>query len=443
MSKNGLPEINAEDTKIENLGECIFDSPLKKTFSSRRFVSDNDRILCDISFSGTMDAIAAGTPLPSVEAAGPREKIFFNPAETKVGIVTCGGLCPGLNDVIRGIVMGLSHTYGVTRIYGFRYGYEGLVPQFRHSPILLDPEVVSDIHAQGGSILASSRGQQDTQTIVDTLQRMGIDILFVIGGDGTLRAANEITEECKIRNLKKSIIGIPKTIDNDIIILDKSFGFESAISEAVKVIGCAHVEAKGAPHGIGIVKLMGRDSGAIAAYASLASSEANFVLIPEVPVKLDGEKGFLAALRKRITTSDHAVIVVAEGAGQDLFMKKDIGEDASGNRKYNDIGKFLRDTIIADTKAHGIDATVKYIDPSYTIRSVPANAYDNAYCSHLAHNAVHAGMAGKTGMIVAMFHRVHCHLPLALIARGRKCVDPTSELWRGVLESTGQPAAWE
>ncbi len=432
----------APETVIENLGACKFPSPLKKLhFSEELFKTDEDRILADITFSGAMKAVSEGKPLVSFELAGPRENIYFNPAETKVGIVTCGGLCPGLNDVIRNLVMGLYHSYGVTRIFGFRYGYEGLVPQYKHEPILLDPESVSDIHAQGGTILASSRGQQDTPTIVDTLQRMGIDILYVVGGDGTLRAAREISEECKLRGLKKSVIGIPKTIDNDIVLLDKSFGFESAVSEAVKVINCAHVEAKGAPNGIGIVKLMGRDSGFIAAYASLASSEANFVLIPEVPLVLDGPHGFLEALRKRIRERGHALIVVAEGAGQTLF-NEEAGRDASGNKLHNDIGKYLRDRIKADMKEHEIDCTIKYIDPSYIIRSIPANAYDNAYCSHLAHNAVHAGMAGKTGIIVAMCHRAHVHLPLSLIANKRKKVNVTSELWRGVLECTGQPLSW-
>ncbi len=241
--------------------------------------------------------------------------------------------------------------------------------------------------------------------------------------------------------MKKSVIGIPKTIDNDIVLLDKSFGFESAVSEAVKVINCAHAEAKGAPNGIGIVKLMGRDSGFIAAYASLASSEANFVLIPEVPLVVDGPNGFLEVLRKRIVERGHAVIVVAEGAGQTLF-EGDAGRDASGNKLHNDIGKYLRDRIKADMKEHNVECTIKYIDPSYIIRSIPANAYDNAYCSHLAHNAVHAGMAGKTGMLVAMCHRAHVHLPLSLIANKRKKVNVTSELWRGVLECTGQPVSW-
>jgi len=430
------------ETVIENLGQCKFPSPLKTLhFSKELFRTDDDRVLADITSAGAISTAREGKPLASFEMAGPRENIFFNPPETKVGIVTCGGLCPGLNDVIRNIVMGLYHSYGVTRIYGFRYGYEGLVPQGGHEPILLDPESVSDIHAQGGTILASSRGQQDTPTIVDTLQRMNIDILFIIGGDGTLRAAKEISDECKTRGLKKSVIGIPKTIDNDIVLLDKSFGFESAVSEAVKIINCAHVEAKGAPNGIGIVKLMGRDSGFIAAYAALASSEANFVLIPEVPLVLDGENGFLEVLRRRITSRGHALIVVAEGAGQTLF-DKEAGRDASGNKLHNDIGQYLRERISADMKAHDIDCSIKYIDPSYIIRSIPANAYDNAYCSHLAHNAVHAGMAGKTGMLVAMCHRVHVHLPLSLIAHKRKKVNLMSELWRGVLESTGQPVSW-
>ena len=430
------------ETAIENLGPCRFPSPLKKLhFSKELFKTDSDRVLQDISFSGVMKAVCEGKPLPSFEMAGPRENIFFNPSETKVGIVTCGGLCPGLNDVIRNLVMGLCHSYGVTRVYGFRYGYEGLVPQCNHEPILLDAESVSDIHAQGGTILASSRGQQDTPTIVDTLQRMGIDILFVIGGDGTLRAAREISDECKLRGLKKSVIGIPKTIDNDIVLLDKSFGFESAVSEAVKVINCAHAEAKGAPNGIGIVKLMGRDSGFIAAYASLASSEANFVLIPEVPLVLDGPEGFLEALRKRIIGRGHAVIVVAEGAGQTLF-DKDAGRDASGNKLHHDIGNYLRERIQEDMHEHNIPCTIKYIDPSYIIRSIPANAYDNSYCSHLAHNAVHAGMAGKTGKPVAVGPRGHVALPPSPIADKRQKVNVTRALLRGVVAGPGQPPSW-
>lgn len=434
----------APETLIENLGPCKYPSPLTKLhFSDELFKTDDDRVLKDISFAAAQHAAEAEKldPVYSFEMAGPREKIYFNPAKTKAGIVTCGGLCPGLNDVIRNLVMGLTHSYGVSRVYGFRYGYEGLVPQYGHEPWLLDTDSVSHIHAQGGSFLASSRGQQETPIIVDTLQRMGIDILFVVGGDGTLRAAAEIAEECKTRGLKKSVIGIPKTIDNDIELLDKSFGFESAVSEATKIINCAHAEAKGAPNGIAIVRLMGRDSGFIAAYAALASSEANFVLIPEVKFVLEGKNGFLEAVRDRVLNRNHAVIVVAEGAGQDLFSS-DAGHDASGNKLHNDIGLFLRDRIKEDFKAHGEDCTIKYIDPSYIIRSIPANAYDNSYCSHLAHNAVHAGMAGKTGMLVAMCHRVHVHLPLSLIAHKRKHVNPASELWRGVVECTGQPAVW-
>lgn len=432
----------APETLIENLGPCKYPSPLKKLhFSGELFKTDADRVLQDITFAAAEHAATAEKldPVVSFEMAGPRERIYFNPSTTKAGIVTCGGLCPGLNDVIRNLVMGLSHTYGVGRVYGFRYGYEGLVGL--HEPWLLDPDTVSHVQTQGGSFLASSRGQQETPAIVDTLQRMGIDILFVVGGDGTLRAANEIADECKLRGLKKSIIGIPKTIDNDIDLLDKSFGFESAVSEATKIINCAHAEAKGAPNGVAIVRLMGRESGFIAAYAALASSEANFVLIPEVPFVMDGPNGFLEALRDRVINRNHAVIVVAEGAGQDLFAK-DAGKDASGNKLHNDIGQYLKDRIKEDMAAHGHDCTIKYIDPSYIIRSVPANAYDNAYCSHLAHNAVHAGMAGKTGMLVAMCHRVHVHLPLALIAHKRKRVNVTSELWRGVIECTGQPATW-
>ena len=367
--------------------------------------------------------------------------IYFDPAKTTVGIVTCGGLCPGLNDIIRGIVIQCYQQYGITRVYGFRYGYEGLVQRYGHTPIILRPESVAQAHNFGGTMLGSSRGQQDIGEMVDTLEDMKIDILFVIGGDGTLRGASAIAKEVEARGLKKSIVGIPKTIDNDIMYLDKSFGFETAFAEAVRAVKCAYTESTGAVNGVGLVKLMGRDSGFIACFAALAGSNVDFVLIPEVPFKFDGPRGLLETLRYRLAKRGSAVIVVAEGAGQELMNVAD-ATDASGNKRYGDIGLFLKDQINGFFKDRRMEVNLKYIDPSYIVRSVPANAQDNVYCSRLAQAAVHAAVAGKTGMLVGRWHNSFVNLPIDLVTHGRRKVNPKRELWHSVLESTGQPASF-
>lgn len=425
------------DTSIPTLGPCLFTSPLARAGAiSAPFKEDAiDRIL----YHSHLLEDGRDVSTPSYEEAGPREKVFFDPARTTVGIVTCGGLCPGLNDIIRGLVNRCHLQYGVSRTYGFRYGYEGLVQRYGHTPLLLRPSSVEQAHHFGGTMLGSSRGQQDIGEMVDTLEDMKVDILFVIGGDGTLRGAAEIVKEIERRGLKKSVVGIPKTIDNDIRYLDKSFGFESAFDAAVQAVKCAYVEATGAVNGVGLVKLMGRDSGFISCYAALAGSNVDFVLIPEVPFELDGDGGLLESLRHRLSKRGSAVIVVAEGAGQHLMQTSD-ATDASGNKRYGDIGQFMKERINSFFKERRMEVNLKYIDPSYIVRSVPANAQDNVYCSRLAQSAVHAAMAGKTGMLVGRWHGSFVHLPLELVIHGRRKVDPTQELWHSVLECTGQPA---
>jgi 6-phosphofructokinase 1 len=350
--------------------------------------------------------------------------------------VTCGGLCPGINDVIRSIVLSLHYHYGVRDIFGFKYGYQGLVPEYGHEPLRLTPELVNPISEDGGTILASSRGNQDVSVMVDTLVRMKIGILFTIGGDGTQRGALAISEEAERRGLKISVVGIPKTIDNDVSYVQKTFGFETAVSETKLATYAAHTEATGAPNGIGLVKLMGRDSGFIAAYSVLVDSQVNFCLIPEVPFSLEA---FLKALKMRIEDRKHAVIVVAEGAGQDLLTATG-EEDASGNVRYGDIGLYLRDTIRNYFDRAGMEVNLKYIDPSYTIRSQPANPHDSAFCLLMGHSAVHAGMAGRTGMIIGYWNNQFTHVPISLAISQRKKIDPNGWLWNSVLASTGQPA---
>ena len=395
---------------------------------------DEERVL----FDHRMSPDEVPQPQLSFEVAGARERIFFNPARTTAGIVTCGGLCPGLNDIIRGIVTHLHLRYGVNKTYGFRYGYEGLIPKYGHAPMTLKQESVSQIHSFGGTILGTSRARLDVGEMADFLEEMNCDILFVVGGDGTLRGASALSDEIEQRGLKKAIVGIPKTIDNDIMFLDKSFGFETAFGVAVQALKCAHIEALGSMNGVGLVKLMGRDSGFIASYAALAGSNVDFVLIPEVPFKLEGARGLLEALRHRLARHKSAVIVVAEGAGQEFFQAAH-DNDPTTNKKFGDIGLYLKEQINAFFQERKMECNLKYIDPSYLIRSVPANAADNFYCSQLAQHAVHAAMAGKTGMLVGRWHGAFIHLPIPIATQGRRKIDPQSELWHSVLESTGQP----
>lgn len=419
------------DFTIARLGECRIPSPM----TGERFTGDHERVLYHSRLEELKAWTAKGVEPPAMEAAGPREKIFFDPAGLVCGIVTCGGLCPGLNDVIRSIVLSLYHLYGVKKVYGFRYGYEGLVPRYGHKPLELAPDGVVHIHEIGGSVLGSSRGPQDTAEMVRTLKDLKVGILFAIGGDGTLRGAAKIADEALKQGLPVSVIGIPKTIDNDVSFVQKTFGFETAVAEARRATYAANTEAESARNGIGLIKLMGRDSGFIAAYSVLVDSQVNFCLVPEVPFTLER---FLTELQKRLERRHHAVIVVAEGAGQDL-MAATAEKDASGNVKYGDIGVFLRDAIKDHFKRAGMDVSLKYIDPSYTIRSVPAVAHDSAFCLMLGQNAVHAGMSGRTKMVVGHWLHQFTHVPIGLATSARKKIDPDSKLWSTVLASTGQP----
>jgi 6-phosphofructokinase 1 len=424
-------EGNDLDLTISRLGECRIPSPME----GNQFVSDSDNVLYHSDKRKIKALLGAGEDLPSFEMAGPRENIYFDPSKLKCGIVTCGGLCPGVNDVIRAIVLGLFYHYGVETVFGFRYGFEGLTYRHGHVPLELNPDNVGDIHKKGGTILSSSRGPQDISEMVDTLERMNVGVLFTIGGDGTLRGAKAIAEEIERRDLKIGVVGIPKTIDNDISYVDQSFGFETAVSASRTAVYSAHTEAIGARNGIGLVKLMGRESGFIAAYATLANNDVNFCLVPEVRFT---PKALLEALEGRLETRGHAVIIGGEGAGQDLMETRQEC-DASGNIRFGDIGLFLMDQIKNYFNKEGIEVTLKYIDPSYTIRSMPANPKDSAFCLLLGHNAVHAAMTGRTNMLVGNWKGESTHVPIELAVSKRKQIDPNGRFWSDVMSCTGQP----
>ncbi|MBN2450375.1 MAG: ATP-dependent 6-phosphofructokinase [Lentisphaeria bacterium] len=432
-------EVQGLDFGVERVGEPGLDSPLHGV----RFVDDDAGVSFYADAGRIAQILAQGSPLPAFAAAGPRRRLYHDAPWTRAAIVTCGGLCPGLNDVIKALVNTLFLDYGVDSVFGIPYGYRGLVPGHGLKPIELTPDLVDGIHEDGGSILKSSRGPQSTEEIVKTLDRLNIGILFTIGGDGTQRGARDIVEEARKRGLSVSIIGIPKTIDNDLDFMERTFGFETAIYAAAPVISSAHVEAKDAYNGIGLVRLMGRDSGFIAAYATLANSVVNFCLIPEVPFALEGPGGFLPVLEHRLAEKQHAVIVVAEGAGQDLFADQPQRRDSSGNVLHHDIGLFLKDRIRDYLQSRGIEHSIKYFDPSYLIRSVPARGTDAIFCLHLAQHAVHAAMAGFTNMVVGYWNGHFVHIPMALATRQRRRIDPRGQLWQSVLAVTRQQAAWQ
>jgi 6-phosphofructokinase 1 len=408
------------------LGEARFSSKLSHT------VSDDIRIPERIEIGAE--------PGLQFELAGPRAKLFFDAKKTRAAIVTCGGLCPGLNNVIRSLFLELHYGYGVPEVLGFRGGYTGLDPKCGVEPVKITPAFVDHIHQHGGTVLGTSRGPVDIRKAVDNLIARKMNILFTVGGDGTQRGAHDLYQEARKRGHELSVVGVPKTIDNDVGFVSRTFGFFSAVEEAKRVLDCAHTEARSMLGGIGLVKLMGRHAGFVTAGAVVASQDVNFALIPEVPFKL---KGFLAALKKRMLDKSHAVIAVAEGAGQDLLGPNTTERDASGNIKHQDIGPFLCDEIKSFFKRQGIPVTVRYFDPSYQIRSRPANSEDALLCDLFARHAVHAAMAGKTGVVIGFLHERFIHVPIELLATHTKRLDPSSGWWRSVLAATGQPAQFD
>ena len=431
--------LTPEDVKVKSLGECRIPSPMGLSTvlgdGIVNYVPDDARMPAMVELSSNVPGEAG----VFFEKAGPRRNIYFDPAETSAAIVTCGGLCPGLNNVIRSLVLQLHYHYGVKNILGIRFGYAGLDPASNREPIALTPEFVEDIHKDGGTVLGSSRGPVAMDIAVGFLRDRGVNVLFCIGGDGTQRGAQCLSGEAERQGYPLAVIGIPKTIDNDIEYVQQTFGYYTAIDKAREVIDCAHNEARGALGGIALVKLMGRDAGFIAAGATVASQDVNFTLVPELHFDLEGPGGLLDLLEKRISERGHAVVVAAEGAGRHLLPVDDTRRDASGNILPADIGVFLFDRIKAYFKDRRVKATVKYIDPSYIVRSIPANCEDSLLCDQMARNAAHAGMAGRTAMLIGYWYDVFIHVPIPIVTSRKKQMSPESDLWRSVLATTGQP----
>lgn len=416
------------EARIRSLGPARFPSPLSSPVSDGVCVPETI-----VRVDGEVE------PCTTWEVAGPRERLYFEPRALRAAVVTCGGLCPGLNNVLRSLFLHLHHLYGVRELLGVRYGYAGLDPDTDAPPTPMTRESVGHIHRLGGTVLGTSRGPVPPERMLETLRRLEIGALFCVGGDGTMRGAHDLSEAARAAGYPLAVVGIPKTIDNDIQHVARSFGFRTAVEAAREVLDSAHNEATSTRNGVSIVKLMGREAGFLAAEAALASQDANFVLVPEVPFELDGPRGLLAALDQRLEYSGHALIVVAEGAGQEHVGRGTIEKDASGNRVLGDVGTFLKERIRVHLKGRGVPFALRYIDPSYSIRSRPANCEDSILCDQLARRAADAALAGKTDLVVASVHDVFVHLPLETVTGKKRCIDPEAEPWRSVLASTGQP----
>jgi 6-phosphofructokinase 1 len=429
--------LSQSDLTVSTLGKPRFRSPLPMSTVAGDgvgdFVDDRVRVLYEVSYCEGQSVSDLG-----FEAAGPRQQIFFDPPKTRAAIVTCGGLCPGINNIIRTLFFDLTVNYGIAEVLGVRYGYQGLNAEVGKPPVRLTRETVEGIHHYGGTILGTSRGAHDVRVMVDFLEQAKIDILFCVGGDGTQKGSHAIAGEIGRRKLRIAVVGLPKTIDNDIQFCSRTFGYATAVAEADIVIDRAHTEALGVLNGIGLVKLMGREAGFIAAAATIASGHVNFTFIPEVPVRLEGEDGLLAKLERRLAARGHAVIVVAEGAGQNLIPQHKEAYDASGNRLLGDIGAFLKREITEHFTRNKLPVQVRYFDPSYLIRSCPANTDDSLLCERLARSAAHAAMAGKTDVLIGLWHDKFVHLPLSISAGQKKRLSPEDECWTTVLAMTAQ-----
>ncbi|XP_078172013.1 ATP-dependent 6-phosphofructokinase 2-like [Carex rostrata] len=412
-------------------------SPYDVILSSILFDTNNPN---PISNSDATHDVTAASPLAYLRA-GPRRIINFDASKVCAAIVTCGGLCPGSNTVIRELVVGLTELYGVKDIYGIPMGYRGF---YTADPIKLDPRSVHDWHKKGGTMLTTTRGGFDLQKIVDAIVKHGYNQLYVIGGDGTMRGALDIYKELKRRKLNISITGVPKTVDNDIGIIDRSFGFDTAVEVAQQAISAAHTEAESAVNGIGLVKLMGRSTGHIALHSTLSSRDVDCCLIPELTFYLYGKGGLFEFIDQQLKQNGHVVIVVAEGAGQEIISHiaaEKQEKDPSGNPIFADTGTYLKKELKNwwDQTHPGELFTVKYIDPTYMIRAVAANASDNSYCTLLAHSAIHGVMAGYTGFVPGPVNRNYGYIPLEDIAVKRNVVDTKNHTWAWVRSVTSQP----
>lgn len=329
----------------------------------------------------------------------------------KVGVLTGGGDCPGLNPVIRAVVRkGLLEGY---ELIGIKNGWKGLI---ENDTVPLTLEAVSGILPKGGTILGTSRTNPykkdtDLQKVKENFKKIGLDALVAIGGEDTLGVANKLTKDGL-----SNIVGVPKTIDNDLSATDYTFGFDTAINVAMECIDRLHTTAE-SHHRIIVAELMGRHAGWIALEAGIAGG-ADVILIPEIPIDLDEVCELLKKRHSRGKT--FSIVVVAEGAqfkeGSMVVQEQKL--DSFGHVRLGGIGEILAQEI---EKRTGYETRVSVL--GHIQRGGSPTAFDRVLGTRLGVKAIELIKNKKFGRMVALSGIKIVDVPLADAVKALKTVD--------------------
>jgi 6-phosphofructokinase 1 len=479
----------------------------------------DSRILVDVRSSYPITQPTSGPSLCSCAVkgqltfaeAGPRNMLRFpghHKKLLKVGVLVSGGIAPGINAVISGIVQRhvLYHTPQITdlrvpgktprsytlQVFGFRNGFAGLLAG-DDVTVLYDSDSPDEklrahlrrIANRGGSEIGTSRyddllstadpdkREKDLDQVAENLANRHFDILYVIGGDGSMRAAHATWKRSRDNGKSLSVIGVPKTMDNDILWVWQSFGFLSAVEKAREALQQLHTEATSNPR-LCVVQLFGSDSGFVVSHAALASGVCDAALIPEVPFTMKKLADYITErLSKRFRPgaggqSPYGMIVMAETAvpqdAEDYLSDPEVDLDenekaaiqafvSKGCRVHGQtpdelrtgglkvvsrvLQKRIREMKVDD--AYWADFRVFTNEPRHLLRAIPPSASDVAFGQRLGVLAVDNAMAGYTDFMISQWMTEYVLVPLDLVVLGRKRVPPNGIFWKSVVASTGQP----
>ncbi|GAB7034046.1 6-phosphofructokinase [Streptomyces sp. NPDC021749] len=339
----------------------------------------------------------------------------------RVGVLTGGGDCPGLNAVIRAIVRKGTQEYGYDFL-GFRDGWRG---PLENDTVPLDIPAVRGTLPRGGTILGSSRtnpfkAQDGVRRIKETLAKQEVEALIAIGGEDTLGVATRLSGEYGV-----PCVGVPKTIDNDLSATDYTFGFDTAVGVATEAIDRLHTTAESHMRVL-VVEVMGRHAGWIALHSGLAGG-ANVILIPEQRFDVEQVCGWIES---RFTVRYAPIVVVAEGAmpkdGQ--MVLKDDSKDSFGHVRLSGVGEWLAKEIEART---GKEARTTVL--GHTQRGGTPSAFDRWLATRFGLHAIEAVHDGDFGTMVALRGTDIVRVPISEATAKLKTVDPALYAEAGVF----------
>ena len=332
----------------------------------------------------------------------------------RIGILTGGGDCPGLNAVIRGVVRKAAENN--IKVIGIKNGWKGLV---NIDTMDLDLDKVEDILSKGGTILGTSRTNpykkpEDVGKVIENYNKLKLDALVAIGGEDTLGVANKLFKENKGIN----VVGCPKTIDNDLSGTDCTFGFDTAINIVTEAIDRLHTTAE-SHHRVMVVEVMGRHAGWIALHSGIAGS-ADYILIPEVPIKFDELCDVLKKQHKRGKL--YSIVVAAEGAqfGKDM-VTKDQKLDAFGHVILGGIGERLAEMIEKNTGYETRSVVLGHLQ-----RGGSPSAFDRVIATKFGVKAMELVLSKKFGHMASLQGTEVKDVPIEVAVGTLKTVDVRS-----------------